>query len=301
MVIVPTILNRFPWFRPLQKEVSPWGVAVATSTSRNSKPRGRGSICRVLWRCTDAVIFQRERLHAEAAGFPQVFLYTGNRSVFAAQKSRDERGTKIGQSPETVFRFRPILPLVVQVSRFDPWEKIRRGVIEGPFESRARAWDCTLVLVGKRPQPTIPRGDTIFESLLHSREERIIILSCQDAMLVNALQRRASVVLQKSLREGFGLTVAEAMWKGTPVIGGNVGGIRLQIQNGVNGFLVSSIEETAERIVQVLTDHTLYQKLGNKAKETVRQHFLLCGYVEHYLDLFASFETIYRLNHHAFE
>ena len=87
----------------------------------------------------------------------------------------------------------------------------------------------------------------LHESLLGFREERIIILSCQDTALVNALQRKATVVLQKSIREGFGLTVAEAMWKGTPVIGGNVGGIRYQIENGENGFLVSSVEEAAKR------------------------------------------------------
>ena len=112
---------------------------------------------------------------------------------------------------------------------------------------------------------------------------------------MNALQRRAAVVLQKSTREGFGLTVAEAMWKETPVIGGNVGGIRHQIQDGVNGFLVSSIEETAERIVQLLQDRELQQQLGQKAKETVRQQFLLTRYLEQYLDLFNSFEAVFRL------
>ena len=99
-----------------------------------------------------------------------------------------------------------------------------------------------------------PRGRQVYQSLLDQREERIIIINREDSLLVNALQRRAAVVLQKSLREGFGLTVAEAMWKGTPVIGGNVGGIRYQIQDGVNGFLVDSVPEAAERIVQLLKD-----------------------------------------------
>jgi trehalose synthase len=103
------------------------------------------------------------------------------------------------------------------------------------------------------------------------------------------------VVLQKSIREGFGLTVSEAMWKGTVVIGGNVGGIRYQIEDGVNGFLVSSVEEAAARIVQVVKDADLREELGRKAKETVRQKFLMIHYLEKYLDLFNSFETIYRL------
>jgi len=106
--------------------------------------------------------------------------------------------------------------------------------------------------------------------------------------LVNALQTRAAVVLEKSLREGFGLTVAEAMWKGTPVIGGNVGGIRYQIEDVVNGFLVSSIEETAKRIVQLINDKELRDEMGHKARQTVRENFLLTRYLEQYLDLFAG-------------
>jgi len=96
------------------------------------------------------------------------------------------------------------------------------------------------------------------------------------------------VQLQKSLHEGFGLTVAEAMWKATPVIGGNVGGIRYQIEDGVNGFLVSSIEETAERIVQLVNDKALRDEMGHKARETVRKNFLLTRYLEQYLDLFGD-------------
>lgn len=113
----------------------------------------------------------------------------------------------------------------------------------------------------------------------------------------NALQRKAAVVLQKSIREGFGLTVSEAMWKGTPVIGGNVGGIRYQIDDGKNGFLVSSIEEAAKRIVQVVKNKKVGKRLGKNAKEKVRKHFLLTRYLEQYLDFFNSFETIYRLRH----
>jgi trehalose synthase len=106
---------------------------------------------------------------------------------------------------------------------------------------------------------------------------------------VNALQTRAAVVLQKSLREGFGLTVAEAMWKGRAVIGENVGGIRYQIEDGVDGFLVSSIEEAAERIVRLLKDQKLREEMGRKARETVREKFLLSRYVDDYLDLFSRF------------
>jgi trehalose synthase len=184
------------------------------------------------------------------------------------------------------------LPLVVQISRFDRW-KDPEGVIEA-FKLARKQIDSTLVLLGDVALDD-PEGEKVYKSLLAQQDERIIILSRQDTALVNALQRRAAVVLQKSLREGFGLTVAEAMWKGTPVIGGNVGGIRYQIKDGVNGFLVSSVKEAADRIVQLLKNKKLRNQMGNKAKETVRKSFLMVRLLEQYLDLFSSFETVYRL------
>jgi trehalose synthase len=184
------------------------------------------------------------------------------------------------------------LPLVVQISRFDRW-KDPEGVIQA-FKLARKEVDCTLVLLGNVATDD-PEGAEVYQSLLNCQEERIIILSRQDGALVNALQRRAAVVLQKSIREGFGLTVAEAMWKGTPIIGGNVGGIRYQIEDGVNGFLVSSIEEAAERIVRLIKDEKLRERLGQKAKETVRQKFLLTRYLEQYLDLLNSFKADFRL------
>ena len=185
------------------------------------------------------------------------------------------------------------LPLVVQISRFDRW-KDPEGVIQA-FRMAKKEVDCTLVLLGNVATDD-PEGAEVYQSLLDNRGERIIILSRQDGALVNALQRRAACVLQKSIREGFGLTVAEAMWKGTPVIGGNTGGIRYQIEDGVNGFLVSSIEQAAERIVQLVKDKELREQLGQKARETVRQNFLLTRYLGQYLDLLNSFEADFRLS-----
>ena len=184
------------------------------------------------------------------------------------------------------------LPLVVQVSRFDRW-KDPEGVIQA-FQRARREVDCTLVMLGNVATDD-PEGPEVYHSLLDQQEERLIILSVQDSALVNALQSRAAVVLQKSIREGFGLTVAEAMWKGAAVIGGNVGGIRYQIEDGVNGFLVSTVEEAADRIVTLLKDPDLRRRLGKQARKTVKEKFLLTTYLERYLDMFNSFETIYRL------
>jgi len=180
------------------------------------------------------------------------------------------------------------LPLVVQISRFDPWKDPERVV--KAFKLASKEADARLVLLGNFATDD-PEGEEIFNSLCACRDERILILTAgDDTALVNALQTRAAVVLQKSLREGFGLTVSEAMWKSTPAIGGNVGGIRYQIEDGVNGFLVSSVEEAAERMVQLLKNKKLRKEIGSKGRETVREKFLLTRYVEQYLDLFGAFD-----------
>ena len=184
------------------------------------------------------------------------------------------------------------LPLVVQISRFDHW-KDPEGVIRA-FEKARKEEECTLVLVGNVATDD-PEGAEVYRSILAHKNERVIVLSVQDGALVNALQRRAAVVLQKSIREGFGLTVSEAMWKGAAVIGGNVGGIRHQIRDGESGFLVSSVDEAAERIVRLLRDPDLRERLGRAAHERVREHFLFTRTIEQYLDLIGSFEPEFRL------
>ncbi|NRD66455.1 glycosyltransferase [Corallococcus exiguus] len=184
------------------------------------------------------------------------------------------------------------LPLVVQVSRFDRW-KDPEGVVAA-WRIARKEMPCTLVLLGNMASDD-PEGQQVYEQVMRHKDERLIILSQEDTALVNALQRRAAVVVQKSLREGFGLTVAEAMWKGTPVIGGNVGGIRHQIEDGHNGFLVDSVDQCAQRIVQLLRTPKLRNQLGHHAHETVRRRFLLTRYLEQYLDLFNAFEARYHL------
>jgi len=240
----------------------------------------------------DAVILSMKE-YAQTLKTPQLFfepainpLSTTNRKM--SDKEMDERLDH--------YHIPRDLPLVVQVSRFDRW-KDPKGVISA-FKLARKEVPCTLVLLGNVATDD-PEGKEVYESLLESQEERIIILSVQDTALVNALQSRAAVVLQKSIREGFGLTVSEAMWKGTPVIGGNVGGIRHQITDGVNGFLVSSIEEAAERIVQIIRDEKLRERLGQQARETVKKRFLMHRYLEHHLDLYSSFEMKFTLKYRS--
>jgi trehalose synthase len=178
-------------------------------------------------------------------------------------------------------------PLVTQISRFDRW-KDPVGVLEAFHKARKRA-DCTLVLVGNNATDD-PEADIVLESIRSAIDERVIVIAVDDPVLVNALQRYSAVVLQKSIREGFGLTVTEAMWKGAAVIGGNVGGIRRQIEDGKNGFLVETVDQAAERIVQLLTDRDLRKRIGSQARETVGQHFLMSRLLEDWLDLLALYE-----------
>jgi trehalose synthase len=174
-------------------------------------------------------------------------------------------------------------PIVTQISRYDSW-KDPRGVIEACRIAR-REVDFTLVLLGNFASDD-PEGMRNYEQLLELRDERTLILvDGDDQLLVNALQSRAAIVLQKSIREGFGLTVTESMWKGKPVIAGRVGGIVRQIEDGVNGYLISSIDEAAARIVQILRDPALGRRLGRNARRTVQENFLLTRLLEQYLDL----------------
>lgn len=236
----------------------------------------------------DAVIFSLEE-YSQKLNTPQVFM-------MPAIDPFTIKNRKLGEDEiqERLNRYDipTDLPLVTQISRFDIW-KDPKGVIEA-FKLAREEVDARLVLLGNVATDD-PEGEEVYQSLLASADDRIIILSREDTALVNALQSRSAVVLQKSLREGFGLTVTEAMWKGTAVIGGNVGGIRYQIEDGINGFLVSSVEQTAERIVELIKDEELREQLGQKGRESVKQNFLMIRLLEQYLDLLGSFETSYRL------
>lgn len=236
----------------------------------------------------DAVIFSLKE-YAKDLKTPQVFFMPAIDPFTIKNKELTNR--EINERIEH-YKIPTDLPLVVQISRFDRW-KDPEGVIKA-FRLARKEVDCTLVLLGNAATDD-PEGQRLYESLLNCQEERIIILSHQDSALVNALQRKAAVVLQKSIREGFGLTVTEAMWKGTPVIGGNVGGIRHQIKDGVNGFLVSSAEEAAKRIVQLVNDKGLRERMGENAREVVRKNFLMTRLLEQYLDLFKSFRINFEL------
>lgn len=167
-------------------------------------------------------------------------------------------------------------PLVTQVSRFDPW-KDPKGVVEAYRLAKKQVKGLQLALVGSMAHDD-PEGAQILADMekFACKDPDIHLLTNLGGVgeiEVNAFQTYSAAVIQKSLREGFGLTVAEGMWKKRPVIGGNVGGIKAQIKDGETGFLVDSVEQCAERIVQSVHGGAKIDKMGKKAHDYVRQHF----------------------------
>jgi trehalose synthase len=229
----------------------------------------------------DAGVFSLPE-YAQPLSVPQRFIMPAVDpfSLINQEISRSESGHHLER-----YRIPRDLPLVVQAGRFDKW-KDPQGVIDA-FCMASQDFPATLVLAGNAAADD-PEGPAMYERICSSSGERIIIIAADDPLLVNALQRRAAVVLQKSLREGFGLTVSEAMWKGKAVIGGDVGGIRHQIINGQCGFLVSDVQQAAAHITMLLKDPTTRRNVGRRARERVRRHFLMTRLLEDWIDLIAG-------------
>lgn len=186
-------------------------------------------------------------------------------------------------------------PIITQISRFDKW-KDPEGVID-VFERicEEEKVDCRLILCGSMAMDD-PEGWNIYRrvekkanKLKRKIKDRkgIILITVENDILVNVLQRISTVVIQKSVREGFGLTVSEALWKGTPVIASNVGGISLQIKNGENGYLLNpnDIDGFAKRVIELIGDEEKRKEMGKKGKEYVRKNFLITRLLHDYIDI----------------
>ena len=203
----------------------------------------------------------------------------------------------VGMSPEEVravltrFSVDPVRPIITQVSRFDPW-KDPLGVIDAYRAIKEKVKDIQLVMVASMATDD-PEGWFYFErTARHAGEDNDIYLLSNlhgvGNLEVNAFQRASKVVIQKSIREGFGLVVAEGLWKGRPVVGGNVGGIPLQIIDGETGYLVNSTDECADRVLYLLQDPQVADRMGRVGREHVRENFLITRYLRDYLALFGS-------------
>ena len=182
------------------------------------------------------------------------------------------------------FGIDPERPVVTQVSRFDRL-KDPLGVIEA-YQMVKKRHDCQLVLAGGGASDD-PEGEEVLaevkERSASDPDIHVLLLPPFSDLEINALVRGSTVVLQKSIKEGFGLTVSEALWKRKPVIGGAVGGIKLQIINGVTGFLVHSPEGAAKRLAQLLSDPEYGRRLGENGHLHVKQNFLITRHVKDYM------------------
>jgi trehalose synthase len=189
------------------------------------------------------------------------------------------------------FGFDPERPILAQVSRFDPW-KDPNGVIDAYRLVKEQVPDVQLAMVGSLADDDPEGKDFLARTIAHAGgDPDIHCLTNLDGVRdreVNAFQRMATVVIQKSLREGFGLVVAEALWKGIPVVGGAVGGIPLQIVHGKTGFLVDSVEDCAEHTLELLRDPALRTRMGGAGREHVRENFLITRDLRDHLRLFAD-------------
>ena len=187
----------------------------------------------------------------------------------------------------TRFEIDPERPVVLQVSRYDSF-KDPIGVIHAYKLAKKFIPPLQLVLAGGGATDD-PEGEAVLNEVRTAAEDdpdiKILLLPGNAHRTINALQRASDVVLQKSIKEGFGLTVAEAMWKSKPVIGGDTGGIRIQVINHHTGFLVNTPEGAALRIRYLLHNPEIREEMGQKAKEFVRENFLLTRHLREYLTL----------------
>ncbi|HZW56317.1 MAG TPA: glycosyltransferase [Nitrososphaerales archaeon] len=175
-------------------------------------------------------------------------------------------------------------PLITQISRFD-YAKDPIGVIEA-FKLVSKHIDCELVLAGSLADDD-PEGLEVHSKVVKAAEGRkdihILLIPPFSDIEINALQRASTLILQKSVKEGFGLTVSEALWKSKPVIAGATGGIPLQVRNGLTGFLVHSVEGAAYKMRYLLRNPDIAKKMGENGREHVRLNFLITRHLGDYL------------------
>ena len=186
------------------------------------------------------------------------------------------------------YRIDPKVPIIAQIGRFDPWKGLDRTI--ATFHQVRKERKCQLVIAGGSASDD-PESERILYDI-YSRtggDEDIHILNLsldnrlENYLEVNALQRAASVIMQPSTREGFGLVITEALWKGKPVIAGNVGGIPFQIKGGDTGYFYQNPQITAQKIIYLLDNRQAAEKIGRRARRYVQEHFLIVDRITDYL------------------
>lgn len=233
----------------------------------------------------DASVFSAPSF-ARQLGIPQVLI---SPSIDPLSDKNKELTQEVIESVLQRFKIDPSRPIVTQISRFD-YLKDPVGVVQ-VFRRVRKYIDCQLVLAGGGAIDD-PEGAKVLSEVQEAVNDDpdifLLLLPPASDIEINALQRASTVVLQKSLREGFGLTVAEALWKGKPVIAGAVGGIPLQIVHKYSGLLSHTVEGTAFALKQLLQNPVFANNLGKNGREHVRKNFLITRHLRDYLLLFHS-------------
>jgi trehalose synthase len=190
----------------------------------------------------------------------------------------------------TDFGLDPERPIISQISRFDRF-KDPVGVIRAYRIAKAFGPPLQLVLAGGTASDD-PEGEEVMAEVTSAAQDdpdiHVLLLPPDAHRTINAIQRLSTIVLQKSIKEGFGLTVTEALWKGKPVIGGDAGGIRLQVVNHQTGFLVNTAEGAALRIRYLLKHRDRLQEMGETARTFVLENYLLTRHLREYLSLMVA-------------
>lgn len=236
----------------------------------------------------DASIFSTPWF-ARGLTIPQYFIYPAIDPL--AEKNREMTPSEI----DTVLRkykVDPGRPIITQISRFDSL-KDPIGVIE-TYKLVKKHIDCQLILAGGEATDD-PEGEQMLKEVLEAagndKDIHILLLPPFADLEINALQRASTVILQKSLREGFGLTVTEALWKGKPVVASAVGGITLQVIHNFTGMVVHSIEGAAYQVRYLINNPQFAKKLGKYGREHVREKFLITRKIRNYLQLLIALDN----------
>jgi trehalose synthase len=235
----------------------------------------------------DAAIFSSPLFSPELS-IPQYRFYPAIDPL--ADKNRDLDVAYINSTLEK-YKIPRDKPIISQISRYDPW-KDPVGVIQA-FKMAQKNVDCRLLLVGDKAADD-PESETILTKVKEEAGDNpdihIIFLTQSIATEINAFQRASDIVVQKSIREGFALTVSEALWKYRPVIGGSVGGIPAQIIHGFTGMLVHSVEGASLQIRKLLSQPELARTLGENGHQRVKDEFLITKSLKRYLLLLLALD-----------
>jgi trehalose synthase len=234
----------------------------------------------------DSAIFSSPAF-ARRLPIPQYLFYP---SIDPLSEKNRELDADLIEQTLARFEIDPLRPIITQISRFDRL-KDPVGVVRA-YQIVKRYTDCQLVLAGGGASDD-PEGDAVLAEVREAagtdHDIHILDLPATSAAEINALQRGSTIIVQKSLREGFGLTVTEGLWKKKPVVASAVGGIPSQVIHKHTGMLAHSIEGTAYQVRFLLSNPGIAQKLGENGHEHVREHFLITSDVRRHLTLFLHF------------